>query len=111
MDRIALGCVKKRIRELSDEGRSKNALIAASSGADRHAARQAKSGIGATARVLLLAYAMMRGVPYEKLERRTRTTPWGVVRILDDVSEVIGEHAPGIGIAEVGAWFRGEVEP
>jgi hypothetical protein len=105
---VGLSDIRNQVKRLAHEGRSKNALIAASSGPDRHAARQSKQGVGATARVFLLAYAMLRGVPYVRLERTTKTPPWRLGRILDEVSGVVAEHRPGTGEAEVTEWFRGQ---
>lgn len=105
---VGLSEIRESVKRLAHEGRSKNALIAASSGANRHAARQSKQGVGATARVFLLAYAMLRGIPYDRLERTTKTPPWRLGRILDKVSGVVSEHRPGTGEAEVTEWFRGE---
>lgn len=108
---IGLSYVREQLKRLAHEGRTKNALIAASSGPDRHAARQSKHGIGESARVMLLAYAMMRGVPYDKLERTTRTPPWQLGRILDEVSGIVMEHRPGVAQAEVAGWFRRQETP
>ncbi len=105
---VGLSDVREEVKRLAHRGRSRNALIAASRGPDRRAARETKKGIGGTARVYLLAYAMLRGVPYDRLERTTRTPPWQLGRILDEVSGVVSEHRPGVGQDEVTEWFRGQ---
>jgi hypothetical protein len=104
---VGLSGVREEVKRLAHCGRSRNSLIAVLRGPDRHAAREQKKGVGGTARVYLLAYAMLRGVPYDRLERTTRTPPWQLGRILDEVSGVVREHRPGIGDAEVTEWFRG----
>lgn len=103
--------VRQEIKRLASDGRAKNALISASSGPERHAARQAKAGIGSTARAFLLAYAMMRGVPYDRLERTTRTPSWQLGRLLDEVSGIVAEHRPGTSGGDVTDWFQGQVSP
>jgi hypothetical protein len=104
---VGLSDIREHVKRLAHEGRSKNALIAASSGPDRHVARQRKQGVGATARVFLLAYAMLRGIPYVRLERTTKTPSWRLGHILDEVSGVVAKHRPGTGETEVTEWFRG----
>lgn len=111
MDYRGLDGVRREIKRLAEDGRAKNALITASSGPSRHAARQAKLGIGSAARAYLLAYAMMRGVPYDRLERSTRTPPWQLGRLLDEVSGIVAEHRPGTGDGDVTDWFQARVSP
>lgn len=105
---VGLSDIRAGVKSLAQDGRARNALISATRGPDRHAARLAKKGIGESARVLLLAYAMLRGVPYDRLERTTRTPPWKLGRILDEVSGIVAEHRPETTGVAVTDWFRGK---
>lgn len=70
--RQQLGALRKEIARLAEEGRSYNERISGASGPARHALRLEKSGVGRYSRVCLLAYGMLRGVPYRSIERSTR---------------------------------------
>ncbi len=100
--------IREKVKGLASDGKVKNVLVSASSGPDRHAAREAKRGIGDAARIWLLAYAMLRGVPYESLERTTRTASWRMKHILDEVSGIVREHRPEAGEDAVIDWYRAE---
>jgi hypothetical protein len=83
--------LKEEIKRLADEGRAQNALLAPTTGAERQAVRARKWAVGREARARLLAYALLRGVPYGSLERSTRTPSWAMRRILDEVSAIVRE--------------------
>ncbi len=100
--------IREKVKGLAVAGRAKNALVSASRGLNRHAAREAKKGIGDAARIWLLAYAVLRGVPYESLEKTTRTTAWRMKHILDEVSGIVLEHRPEAGEDAVTDWYRAE---
>lgn len=82
-----------RIRHLAAEGRGYNARIAAARGPERHALRLGKAEVGRRARPALLAYAMLRGVPYRALEATCREdhVPGARARLAESVSSVSGE--------------------
>ena len=60
------------IKRLAAEGRAYNPRIQAARGPERHRLRGEKSGAGWEARLLLLTYAFLRGVPYRTLEPKCR---------------------------------------
>ena len=62
--------LKNRIKNLSEEGRTLRAKIQAAAGPERHALWNEKRAIGRKARVSLLAYGFLRGVPYRRIEPR-----------------------------------------
>lgn len=80
-----LSALKTEIKRLAAEGRAHNPLIQAARGPERHRLRGEKAGIGWHARMALLAYAYLRGVPYRVLEPRTRETlsSFWLTRVLD----------------------------
>ncbi len=79
--------------------RTFNATIAATKGTERDIARINKRRLGASTRALLLAYALVRGVAYARVEStRTRTEP--------EVHAVA--RASGAVPAAVRAWLSGE---
>lgn len=51
--------------------RAQQALIGKSSGDERHAYKCLKANFGAILRVKLVAYGLMRGVPYEVMEKHS----------------------------------------
>lgn len=83
--------LREEIKGLAARGREYNARIRGSSGAERHALRVEKSGVGYSARVCLLAYALLRGLPY-----RAQEPSGGVLRshLLDAVEESAKRHVP-----------------
>lgn len=70
--RFQLVRLREEIKRLADEGRGFSARIQASRGLDRHYLRLEKADVGRAARVCLLAYGLLRGVPYRAMEARTR---------------------------------------
>jgi len=88
-----LSGLKAEIKRLADEGRSWNARIQAARGPERHAARLEKAGVGHLARTALLAYALLREVPYTALERRTRDgSPGGWMQSC--IAGIVRKHRP-----------------
>ena len=87
--------LRDEVKRLADEGRALNPRIAAAFGDARHEARQVKGGIGYRARVALLAYALLRDVPYESLERTTRDTDWSRARLRRDLAAFLLKRRPG----------------
>ncbi len=87
-----LSGLKEEIKRLAEEGRSWNARVQALRGPERHAARQEKAGVGHVARTALLAYALLRGVPYTSLEARTRDGIGGWMQSC--VAGVVRKHRP-----------------
>jgi hypothetical protein len=71
-EKIGLSGLKEEIKRLAEEGRSWNSRIRSLMGPDRHSARQDRASVGQRARTALLAYALLRGVSYRRLEPRTR---------------------------------------
>lgn len=68
---IRLRVLKAKIRGLEAEGRSIRAQITRSSGARKAALWQRKRDLGNHTRAHLIAYAILRNVPYEKVERNS----------------------------------------
>lgn len=97
-----LSSLREEIKRLAEEGRSYNPRIAAAAGPERHALRQEKGGVGYAARVALLAYAMLRGVPYRRLERVTSDTSWSLTNLSRQVAGKVQEHCPPEGDVEEG---------
>ena len=67
--------LKVKVLALAAEGRTLRARIGAARGAERDALWNEKRAVGRRARVVLLAYAFVRGVPYARVERRTASPP------------------------------------
>lgn len=70
MKKYQLKGLQEEIKAAAADGRAFNARIQAASGPERHALRLEKGSLGHAARYLLLAYALLRGVPYGVVERR-----------------------------------------
>jgi hypothetical protein len=64
--------LKAKIKDQAALGRTLRSRIQGSAGPDRHALWNEKRAVGAEARVLLLAYGFLRGVPYAHIERHCR---------------------------------------
>jgi hypothetical protein len=62
--------LKNRIKDLAQQGRALRARIQTTKGPERHALWNEKRAIGRKARVSLLAYGFLRGVPYRAIEPR-----------------------------------------
>lgn len=72
--------------------------ILATSGPDRHAARERKRRLGRDTRVLLLALAFLRGVPYARVESpRTASRP--------DPHDVAGAAGGAVTAEAARAWL------
>lgn len=65
----ALLSLKEEIKKHTVESREINKAIQQESGLARHCLRQSKAALGYHSRYLLLAYAILRGRPYEQQER------------------------------------------
>jgi len=65
MDRQTL---KNRIKDLAAEGRALRGRIQQTRGLERHALWNEKRSVGAKARITLLAYGFLRGMPYRRIE-------------------------------------------
>ncbi len=75
MKKYQLKELQTEIKERAVESRSFNPKIQASSGSDRHALRCSKKGLSYKTRVKLLAYGMLRGLPYSCMERNAECLP------------------------------------
>lgn len=99
--------LRAEIKRLADEGRSYHPRIREARGPERHALRMEKKSVGEEARVLLLAYALLRGVPYRALEARCREDAggrgWLVSAVGRAAARWAGAELPD-GSAE--AWFE-----
>lgn len=62
--------LKNEVKRLAEHGRAIAHEIRKSSGLDRYHLWNEKRSIGTDARYALLAYACIRGVPYERVEAR-----------------------------------------
>jgi hypothetical protein len=109
-----LPALKAEIKRLAAEGRAYNSRIQDAHGPERHRLRGEKGSIGWDARMLLLAYAFLRGVPYRVLEPKC----------LEDTSSYLRKpliHWTGLAVKEwdpqkheeieeqVEAWFNVEL--
>jgi len=101
--------LRAEIKRLADEGRAYHSRIRAARGPERHALRMEKKDVGEGARVLLLAYALLRGVPYRALEARCREDVDGRGWLVSAVRREAGRWAPdGVQDEAVEAWFGAE---
>lgn len=102
-----LSGLKEEIKGLADRGRSVGRTVSSLRGPERAAARGEKAGIGDVARAHLLAYALLRGVPYEAVEKNVDV---GKVRgLVSRVADVVLLHGrrPESPDSEVLGWMRG----
>ena len=97
-----LKSLRDEIREMAAEGRAHNPRIQAAEGPERHALRQEKASVGRAARVLLLTYALLRGVPYRTLEANCREDgiPFERKLLVRGVAREIEERVSNAGDAE-----------
>lgn len=72
MSEIHVQVLRAKIRGLQAEGTTIQRKIARSEGAEKHSLRTRKNALGHHTRYHLLAYAFFRGVPYKRVEQRTR---------------------------------------
>jgi hypothetical protein len=71
-------------------------------GLARHALRLEKRAYGEETRSILLAYAMLRGVPYERVERTCTRAPSPSA-----IADVVRQHATSEDVVEeVKRWLR-----
>lgn len=68
----AIAILKEEIKRLAEQGRVIVKDIHASSGLQRYALWNEKRMVGTEARYALLAYACLRGIPYERVEAPCR---------------------------------------
>ncbi len=105
-----LAVLREEIKSAASEGRATNALIREARGDERRALRDRKGSIGQDARVLLLAYALLRGVPYTSLERTTRDTAWQAGWLANGVARTAARTVPGTDREAVENWMKGAQE-
>jgi hypothetical protein len=76
--------------------------IRRATGLARHALRLEKRSYGDTTRSILLAYAMLRGVPYETVERRVVRAPSASA-----IADVVCQHeVKEDAVEEVKRWLK-----
>jgi len=99
--------LRESILRLAARGRSYNARISAARGPERHALRLEKAHVGSDAREALLAYAMLRGVPYRALEETCLED-----FVPDARARLVGVVAGAAGTDEGAAllWMDGDTE-
>lgn len=86
---IKLRVLKAKIRGLEAEGRSIRAHITRSSGSHKDQLWCLKRELGHYTRAHLIAYGLLRGVPYSKIESNAQSIDYRAVH------EVILETVPG----------------
>jgi hypothetical protein len=79
-----------------------NRPIAAAQREERHRLRLEKKAIGRTARTLLLAYAFVRGVPRERLERQRIE---GETPCARSILEIVVASCPSATLDELRRWL------
>lgn len=84
---IKLRVLKAKIRGLEIEGKSIRARINCSSGSQKDQLWKLKRELGDYTRAHLIAYGLLRGVPYNKIESNCR-----VMIDLRNICDVIAEH-------------------
>jgi hypothetical protein len=110
----AIAILKEEIKRLAEQGRSIVKDIHASSGMDRYWAWSAKRAVGTEARYALLAYACLRGIPYERVEAPSRKgNEPSATRVFEVLSKALDEDVKAAWSPEpVRAWLvrrpRGE---
>ena len=87
--------LKAKIKDWAAQGKALRGRIQASAGPERHALWNEKRAVGAEARVALLAYGFLRGVPYARIEPHCR--PHGRPR----VAALLAAWAAQLGIQPV----------
>ena len=94
--------IRRIIIERQAASRRLNEAIHHTKGLERHALRLEKRSHGEATRSILLAYAMLRGVPYERVERSCRRAPSASA-----IAEVTRQHVPSEdAVEEVKRWLR-----
>lgn len=69
--------LKALVKLMAEEGRACRQKINATRGKERDGWWNEKRSVGEGARNALLAYGLLRGVPYERMERKCRVAPNG----------------------------------
>ena len=77
MEATKISQLKSEIKAVADEGRACRQKINASKGLERDHWWNEKRAVGDGARGLLIAYGLLRGMPYERMERHCREEPSG----------------------------------
>jgi hypothetical protein len=93
--------IQRIIIERQAASRRLNEAIHRVKGLERHELRLEKRSYGDMTRSILLAYAMLRGVAYERVERTcTRAASPSAI------ADVLQQHAAGQDVEEVKRWLR-----
>lgn len=103
MNKSNLRVLQSEIKNAAKAGRDFNAHIQAARGPERSALRGQKAAIGWTARHLLLAYLLLREVPYRVGEAVTRTQP-----SISKLRELALSHGADLDAATIKQWLETE---
>jgi len=108
MKKHQLKSLQEEIKASAADSRAYNPRIQAASGMERHGLRQEKGSLAYGARCLLLAYALLRGVPYWVVERRCGelNTPHA-----KRVHQEACRFCPETAIEDVSKWLERPAEP
>lgn len=106
MEKYKLKMVQTEVKLHAVEGRQIAVNIRASSEKERWWLWQDKRSVGVKARYAQLAYAYLRGVPYEVLERRCRNLPFA-----DRISDLIESYGFACEAAIIMGWINGSAQP
>ena len=102
MKKYELKNLQASIKVAASEGRAFNPKIQAAKGLERYSLRVEKSRVGDTARYLLLAYAILRHIPYSVIEKNSRKPVYA-----QWLHKVIIQSHTGVTLVDVQEWLSG----
>lgn len=103
MKKCELKELQNEIKSNTEKARAFNPLIQAARGLERHGLRWEKACASGTSRELLLAYGMLRNMPYKVIEQKTKdgNGPYSGM-ILDSVKK----YNPEATINDINEWLN-----
>lgn len=98
--------IRTQIKERAAHSRAIHEQIREATGLDRHRLWNEKRWYGAETRLLLLAYAFLRGMPYHAVERKCRNNPCDLHYAIQRRLKALGHEMERESIK---SWLKAEV--